>query len=522
MSLEGRYRRLLVAYPQSYRERRGEEIIATLMDDAQPGQSHPDRREILDLVLGGLRERLGLNEPEGLAAGAALVSPVCLAIAVGYAAYFPILGLTEPVVVALALAWIGALAVWSVLPQWSVPALVAALAVTGVMPFVDQLGVLFIVAPWGVAALLGEISAAGTMGRRTPWARLVAPVVAAVMAVLILLPGFLMIGPDDSAYLPTPPLWIFLVKDVLALVVAVVIGVGMATWRRSGRLAWAAFVLLAAWSLSITSEYVYYVYGSSALDLVNRPEIRIGLAVLTIGLTVLAVRAGGAGIPTLRRAGSLAVGFVGGTAALVAGVVIVDGDRTGTPPVEVMAWGLLAVPALTDHWVAATVQRWLLILTGGTFAVVQVTAGDYELGPAQLILLLVLGLATRGHGHPRWGGVVGFAIGVVVGAAGLWFSGPLLMGSDPVSVGLTNSAVMILTSAVTVGAAVVLIARDPESWFGPTAFTVGALWVVVPNATVAAAIVIVAGVSMAAVAVARMLERLRDQGGGPSSVIELG
>jgi hypothetical protein len=44
----------------------------------------------------------------------------------------------------------------------------------------------------------------------------------------------------------------------------------------------------------------------------------------------------------------------------------------------------------------------------------------------------------------------------------------------------------------------------------------------VPNATVAAAIVIVAGVSMAAVAVARMLERLRDQGGGPSSVIELG
>ena len=93
MSLERQYRRLLLAYPRSYRERRGEEIVATLLDDAEPGRTRPDGRAVLDLVVGGLRERFGLHDRDGFAAGAALVGPVALAITVANAVAFPVQGL---------------------------------------------------------------------------------------------------------------------------------------------------------------------------------------------------------------------------------------------------------------------------------------------------------------------------------------------------------------------------------------------------------------------------------------------
>jgi hypothetical protein len=522
MSLEGRYRRLLLAYPRSYREHRGEEIVATLMEDARPGQTRPDRRARLDLALGGLRERLGLHEPDGFAAGTALVSPVCLALAVGYAVYFPVLGFHEPAAVAAALIWVCALAVWSVAPQWSVPALAIAFAVTCVTPVVGQLGMLLVVAPWGLAALLGELPGAGRVGERSPLARLVAPVLAAVLTVLVVWPTAFMFVQQDPVYIPIPPLWSFLLKDVLVLV-AVVVGVGLAAWRRSGRLAWAAFTFLAAWSLSVSSDIVYEFEfsGLYVSDLLNRPAVFAGLAVLTIGLAVIAARRGGAGIPTLQRAGSLAVGFVGGTAALVLVVLFAGGARPGMPPAEVVAWGLLIVPALTDRWVPAAVQRSVLILMGGAFAAIQFGGDGIVLGRAELLLLLLLGAATRGAGRPTIGGVVGLGIGVLVGAVGLLFVGPIRTVFDPASLGWTDSVVTVLVAAVAVGAAVVFNASEVESWLGPTAFTVGALWIALPNGTVAAALVIVAGIGMLALAIARLIQRVRDQGGGPSSVIEL-
>jgi hypothetical protein len=311
MSLEGRYRRLLLAYPRSYRERRGEEIVATLMEDAQPGQTRPGRRAALDLALGGLRERLGLHEPDGFAAGAALASPVCLALAVGYAVYFPVLGFHQPAAVVVALVWIAALAVWSVTPHWSVPALAGAIAVTCVMPFAGLFTVLLVVAPWGFAALVGEISEAGRPGVRSPLGRLVAPVLAAVLTVLVVWPSAIMLVRQDPVYIPIPPLWSFLLKDVLVLV-AIVMGVGLAAWHRSGRLAWAAFVLLAAWSLSISSGVVYDFYGLDAYELLSQPAVRLGLAALIVGFAVIAAQRGGAAVATLRRAGILAVGLVGG------------------------------------------------------------------------------------------------------------------------------------------------------------------------------------------------------------------
>jgi hypothetical protein len=58
-ALERRYRAFLRAYPAEYRRRRGEEMVATLMDTARPGRRWPEVAEVADLVLSGLRERVG-------------------------------------------------------------------------------------------------------------------------------------------------------------------------------------------------------------------------------------------------------------------------------------------------------------------------------------------------------------------------------------------------------------------------------------------------------------------------------
>jgi hypothetical protein len=58
--LERRYGRLLGAYPAGYRQEHQEEILATLLDSARPGQRHPSVREAAALVLGGLRTRARL------------------------------------------------------------------------------------------------------------------------------------------------------------------------------------------------------------------------------------------------------------------------------------------------------------------------------------------------------------------------------------------------------------------------------------------------------------------------------
>jgi hypothetical protein len=59
-SLEGRYRRLLRAYPPGYRHQHQEELLATLLDAARPGQRHPSLREATALLIGGLRTRVRL------------------------------------------------------------------------------------------------------------------------------------------------------------------------------------------------------------------------------------------------------------------------------------------------------------------------------------------------------------------------------------------------------------------------------------------------------------------------------
>lgn len=60
--LERRCRTLLRAYPRWYRRQRGEEMLATLLEASQPGQSWPSARDARALILGGLRVRAAQNQ----------------------------------------------------------------------------------------------------------------------------------------------------------------------------------------------------------------------------------------------------------------------------------------------------------------------------------------------------------------------------------------------------------------------------------------------------------------------------
>jgi hypothetical protein len=56
-SLERRYRRWLALYPKSFRAEREDEMVAVLIQGADPDQTRPRAREAANLVTHGLRRR---------------------------------------------------------------------------------------------------------------------------------------------------------------------------------------------------------------------------------------------------------------------------------------------------------------------------------------------------------------------------------------------------------------------------------------------------------------------------------
>jgi len=77
--LERRYRRLLLAYPGSYRRRHGDEITTTLLELAEAGGGRPPRRQAWQLLAGGLRQRFRLPARRPLAWLGAVLAAVTLA-----------------------------------------------------------------------------------------------------------------------------------------------------------------------------------------------------------------------------------------------------------------------------------------------------------------------------------------------------------------------------------------------------------------------------------------------------------
>jgi hypothetical protein len=78
---EQHYERLLGFYPADYRRRRGDEMLATLLDAADAGRGRPPRREVAALVLHGLRARLGAGGGWPAALRVAALVLVCHGVA---------------------------------------------------------------------------------------------------------------------------------------------------------------------------------------------------------------------------------------------------------------------------------------------------------------------------------------------------------------------------------------------------------------------------------------------------------
>lgn len=90
--LERRYRWLLRCYPAHYRAQRAEEMLATLLETASPGQRQPGVRESAGLIAGGIRARAARNAslplPANLRLAAMLAGAVYLSLFLGDRAGF--------------------------------------------------------------------------------------------------------------------------------------------------------------------------------------------------------------------------------------------------------------------------------------------------------------------------------------------------------------------------------------------------------------------------------------------------
>jgi len=512
MSLEGTYRRLLLAYPQSYRERRGEEILATLMDDAAPGQTRPDRRATLDLMLGGLRERLGLHNPDGFAAGAALAAPFCLILTAVGAVATMIEGPRSTSQVVVMYAWLVVTAVWAAAPRFNAIVVAAALGVTVAAVMDGQAYELWRVLCWGLAAFIGCLSVLARSVHRARTVRFGVPI---AVAVLIGLTVWWQVSPpiaDGPVYVDESGVWFAAISDLVAIG-AVVVGVAVAGLRGRARAAWAALVVLGAWAVSGRAAVSYL----AAVDVVDQNVLVLGIVAALVGALVIVVmttarrRGGGRG---LHRAGSIAIGAAGAYVALPAldyvrgaGSSYWSGEDAlvwnDVSPLWLICLGLLLVPAIADFWASAVVQRLLVVVA------IAGAVGAWLVYPARpgplpyLIYLLLLGLCTRGGGHRDRGALLGLGLGLVTVLL-VSVSGTLVV--DLTYLQLVGGAFAVLVPASVVALAALGLVGRP--WWGPTAFAVAALWlagvgsggdlILLPIAAVAA------GFSMIGLAVARL------------------
>jgi hypothetical protein len=86
--LARRYRWLVRAYPADYRDRRGEEIVGLLLDASAPGQRWPAPAAAADLLVGGLRRRIGGLTFASVSGCLSAAGPMALALAAGLSLFW--------------------------------------------------------------------------------------------------------------------------------------------------------------------------------------------------------------------------------------------------------------------------------------------------------------------------------------------------------------------------------------------------------------------------------------------------
>ncbi|MGE5826960.1 MAG: hypothetical protein ACM30G_01165 [Micromonosporaceae bacterium] len=429
--LECQYLLLMRAYPRQYRQRRGEEMLATLLDSARPDQRRASWRDVTDLLGGAARERLGLHAVPGAADGLRLVGPMALVLTAGQATVDwtfrwvqlgqAALAWSDVVDITLALAWVTALLVRAVFPGTGVaPATLAWLGTVVLSatagPWPDRVGAAWGIGPHALMCVCGFVAMVGT-GHRAGAAERVGIITGS--AAFLMPVAFCLVpmtnGRGDDP-IPTALQVLYPAWNLMFWVVPVglaLAGAALLIWRRDSRGLWAALIMLMV--LPMQLPWVYFAWPAPLEALVQArllPYVLVLVLAVTFAVAV-SIRSAPHQAP-LRRCGALCLGLAAGIATATVTFEI-GGDVYTTnahviPMVAVAA--LFLVAALAGHRLPVGVTRGL---TGAAVLAALAVSRVSQL-PNQIDLtaaLVVLGLVAMATA-PRRRAVGATVLGVVL------------------------------------------------------------------------------------------------------------
>jgi hypothetical protein len=256
--LERRYLRLLRAYPAEYRRSRGAEIVGTYLDLATAGRRWPSPADAMDLLRGGLRQRVRAAGAVDLIPGVRLAALLALLAATSLAGVWTVLelrpappGFGEPSagpfvslgIVAWA-AWLLAAAVHALAPErWTRRAVgLAALLTVALVPAAALTGLprppLFVLLPQ-VGLGLVALGASDRLPAPLRAVPLLVGGVAGLAATILLSPSVF----ASSYYVTWTVTPVLSSAAVVLLALVVLLGAGLAL-RGDHRGGWAALILL--------------------------------------------------------------------------------------------------------------------------------------------------------------------------------------------------------------------------------------------------------------------------------------
>jgi hypothetical protein len=536
--LERRYHRLLRIYPRSYRERRGEEMVATLVETAAPGQTRPSRADRADLYAGAAREWLGIHAVRGLGPALRLVAPVMLALTAGYAlsgwavpGSQEVTGQHDTIAVVVSALWVLAVLVRAVVPRASLVAVSLAWLVTAGVGTAIAVAGRSTLGSGGLlhgfpdaltfettAGLVALIAVGTTASRPSIVERLAVPLAAAALVGAALLER----AGEQSA---TRPAWVDLLWTLP--VAALVVGLGVRARTGSTRWLWAAALLLPLLSYGLMQAYVrfppllpllYPVLGGWLPVLATSLVCGVVVAVM-VGLAALAATRGPA--VAFRRGGSLGIGTAAGLSLYLLVDAAYHGDADAAPagPWALAVPMVLATVALLVPTGPARILA--VVAAGSVVASVLVARGNetwVEFGTAgALFLLLLVGAASasvRDGGRRAGLGALFGAFALTAAASTVSSGGPLPSGLDAQTAILPGLAAAVLVPmAYWSGRRLVLAGTG---WLAAVpAFAGSALWVTLlvgPAGTPTAAAALVGGLVLALLAVRTGRRRVRRAG----------
>jgi hypothetical protein len=510
--LERRYRLLLRAYPRSYREHRGEEMLDTLLEAAGPDRKTPTWRDAADLVGGGVRERAGAHAVPGFANGLRLAGPIALAMVAGVTGSAWLVGERTVAASVVAVAWVAAVVARTLLPRTgALPALGATLVTAGatlvtaastqaaIDAAVDAGQAVTVFPPMFVGtALAGLVATVGTAHRPRPVERVAVPAGALFVA------AFPVLATLGSAADSGASIVAYHTKNIVDLVLVGLALAGAVTlaWRRDARPWWALLVLLIAVPAVVFMpmfswvEIPVWVPGS---DLLGSVPATSGIALVVLAVCVHLRRTAA----PLASCGVLSLVMAAGLSAYAWFMEII---ATGRPE------AIAGAPAYFLFLLAAAVgpgrpgwQRWVRpALTASAVIAILATAyavsGPALIGPALetigvLTLLGLIALASPRSepasrpaavgGLRRLGAITAVAVvALALAATNLGIPNPDLYEPGVYTAYSQEAFVppaiaMVAFVATMVATAVAVLSRD-RRWAAPlAAFAVGTLGVVV-------------------------------------------